>query len=280
METPFTVEQFFGVFARYNQSVWPMQIILNLLALATIVLLCRARPSGSRVISGVLSFFWGWMAIAYHFVFFTGINPAAWLFGAVFLIGALWFAWFGVLKGRLLFRSGGGKRGWAGGLLMGYALLVYPLLSHFLGHRYPAAPTFGLPCPTTIFTLGMLLFAVAPLPRSVFVVPLLWAAVGSTAAFQFGVLQDLGLLVAGPIGLVAMIATPAPSDSTPTPLRRNQQPMAERRWRRIAPFARHSSDFSGRSRGNRMTSRMERESVSNMVSRSMPIPSPPVGGMP
>ena len=41
-----------------------MQIIPNLLALATIVLLYRARPSGSRVISAVLSFFWGWMAIA------------------------------------------------------------------------------------------------------------------------------------------------------------------------------------------------------------------------
>jgi len=42
----------------------------------------------------------------------------------------------------------------------------------------------------------------------------------------------------------------------------------------------YSSDFSGRSKGNRMTSRMERESVSSMVSRSMPMPSPPVGGMP
>ena len=37
---------------------------------------------------------------------------------------------------------------------------------------------------------------------------------------------------------------------------------------------------SGRRRGKRMTSRMERESVRIMVSRSMPMPSPPVGGMP
>ena len=41
-----------------------------------------------------------------------------------------------------------------------------------------------------------------------------------------------------------------------------------------------SSRFRGRSRGKRMTSRMERESVSNMVSRSMPTPSPAVGGNP
>jgi hypothetical protein len=71
-------------------------------------------------------------------------------------------------------------------------------------------PTFGLPCPTTIFTLGILLFATAPLPRSVFAVPLLWAAVGSTAAFRFGIPQDLGLLVAGLISLAAMIVASAP----------------------------------------------------------------------
>jgi len=37
---------------------------------------------------------------------------------------------------------------------------------------------------------------------------------------------------------------------------------------------------SGRNCGNKITSRIECESVSNMVNRSMPIPSPAVGGMP
>src|SRR5438067_2497091 len=40
------------------------------------------------------------------------------------------------------------------------------------------------------------------------------------------------------------------------------------------------SSFAGRSSGKRITSRMERESVSNMVRRSMPMPSPPAGGIP
>src|ERR1051326_1635747 len=35
-----------------------------------------------------------------------------------------------------------------------------------------------------------------------------------------------------------------------------------------------------RKSGNRITSRIERESVNSMVSRSMPMPSPPVGGRP
>lgn len=95
-----------------------------------------------------------------------------------------------------------------------YALILYPLLGHLLGHRYPALPTFGLPCPTTIFTLGLLLFAAPPLPRSAFVVPVLWAGVGSIAAFKLGVLQDLGLMVAGLIGIAAAIVSPAPAPLT------------------------------------------------------------------
>jgi hypothetical protein len=208
MTAPFTTEQFLEVFAWYNESIWPMQIVLHVLAIAAVVLLYRARPSSSRVLAAFLSFLWGWMAIAYHFAFFTEINPAAWLFGVIFLVGALQFAWLGVVKHDLQFSRCGGARGWFGGLLLGYSLIIYPLLGYVLGHRYPATPTFGLPCPTTIFTFGILMFASAPLPRSVFVVPVLWAAIGSTAAFQFGILQDLGLLMAGLIGLAAVVIFP------------------------------------------------------------------------
>jgi hypothetical protein len=51
MSIPFSVEQFFAVFAKYNQSVWPMQVILNLPAVAAISLLHRARPLESRILS-------------------------------------------------------------------------------------------------------------------------------------------------------------------------------------------------------------------------------------
>ena len=112
------------------------------------------------------------------------------------LLGAAWLAWQGVARARLRFAFRSDARGWAGAGLIAYALVGYPLVSLALGHRYPETPTFGLPCPTTIFTIGLLLFAVPPMPRSVLVVPVLWAVVGSTAAFLLGVYQDLGLLVA------------------------------------------------------------------------------------
>ena len=205
MSLPFTPEQFFGVFARYNQGVWPMQAVLAGIAIACVAFLYSRRDWSSRQIAKLLAVLWAWMAIGYHFHYFTRINPAAWAFGAVFLLGAFAFAWYGLVKKRLVFRPVGGGRGLAGAGLMIFALVVYPAIGYGLGHRYPAMPTFGLPCPTTIFTLGLLLFADRP-PRAVFVVPLLWAAVGSLAAFQLGVYEDLALLASGGVVLAFLVA--------------------------------------------------------------------------
>lgn len=210
MNLPFTPEQFFPIFARYHEAVWPMPLLLNAAALMCIVLLFRPGAVAGRIIAVVLSALWGWMAVAYHFAFFSNINPAAWLFGAVFLLAAGAFAWWGVLRPRLVFRATTGVRGIAGLTLIVFALVCYPLIGYLLGHRYPAAPTFGLPCPTTIFTLGMLLCVVKPLPGAVLVVPLLWSAVGTLAALQLGVYEDFALLAAGVMAIAVLAHTRQP----------------------------------------------------------------------
>jgi hypothetical protein len=142
------------------------------------------------------------MGLAYHLAFFTAISPPAYAFAAVFVAGALIFLWQGVVQRRLEFRWQPGARGLTGLLLVVYALVVYPAWSHFAGQPYLETPTFGLPCPTTIFTMGLLAGLVRPYPRSVFVVPILWSLVGVQAAFLLSVPQDLGLAVVAVVGLV------------------------------------------------------------------------------
>jgi hypothetical protein len=207
---PFSPEQFFAVFTRYNETVWPMPIALNSAALLSIALLFVPGAWPSFVITLILALLWAWMAIAYHIAFFTSINPAAWLLGMGFLLGSLAFAWHGIARPDLSFRFVRGARGISGAALIVFALVLYPVIGYFLGHRYPAAPTFGLPCPTTIFTLGLLLFAASPLPKAVLLVPLLWAAVGALAAFQLGVYEDLALIIAGVVTIVVMLVQRAP----------------------------------------------------------------------
>ena len=86
---------------------------------------------------------------------------------------------------------------WVGLALIVYAMVAYPLLGMAFGHGYPQAPMFGLvPCPTTIFTFGMLLLAARP-KRLLLWLPLVWSAIGFFAAVKFGICEDVGLLVAG-----------------------------------------------------------------------------------
>lgn len=182
-----------------------MQLMLLALGVLAVVLLTRQRSYSSVGISSILIALWVWQALAYHLAFFTAINPLAYAFAAVFIAGAAVFFWQGVIRRALIFKPASGWRAWAGWGLMIFAFLIYPAWTYLYGHRYPAFPTFGLPCPTTLFTIGLLAFLVKPYPRSVLVVPVLWCFVGSQAAFVFDVQADLALIVAGVLGLLLLV---------------------------------------------------------------------------
>lgn len=216
MTLPFTAEQFFSAFASYNEAVWPAQVGLTALALLAVALVFVAREWSGVAIALILATLWAWLGVAYHLAHFSRINPLAYAFGAISVAGSAVFLWQGVITRRLRFAWSRGWRGVSGVALVLYALVVYPLWSQAAGHAYPAMPTFGLPCPTTIFTIGVLVFLVPPHPRAVFAVPVLWSAVGAQAAFLLQVPPDLGLIPAGVVGLAAMMSARAtPSAQSP-----------------------------------------------------------------
>jgi hypothetical protein len=225
---PFTVEQFYELFVQYNDGVWPMQVVLYAMAVAILMLLLRAGRAESRIVAGLLAVLWAWMAIAYYFLFFTRISGAGWIIGAVLLAGGLWLGWVGGIRGQIQFGPRRDRQGSLGGLLVFYALVAYPLIGFAIGHRYPAMPTFGLPCPVTIFTVGLLLLTTAPVPRSAFLAPALWGVFGgASATFLLGVYQDAGLLLAGIVSVVAMLA-PAEPVAAPRPIPRRRRRQAGR----------------------------------------------------
>lgn len=202
---PFTVEQFFDVFRRYNEAVWPAQIIAVIDAFIAIGAALHGGRRAGRLAVVVLAVLWLWMGTVYHLQFFRAINPAALAFGAAFVIQAALLIWFGVVRARLAFAPRLDVAGIAGGVLMVYALAVYPEIGRALGHSYPAAPTFGLPCPTTIFTFGLLLWAQPRVPLSVLVIPTAWAVIGSIAAVQLGVGEDAGLAVSAAVAIPLLV---------------------------------------------------------------------------
>jgi hypothetical protein len=202
MKLPFNLRQFLDVFRQYNLSIWPAQIILNILALVAVILIFSKFKFCDKSITIILSILWAWTALAYHYMQFSKINPASKLFGTFVLIQALLFIFYGAVQNKMVFHAGTDLKTVIGIGLILYALLIYPALGMVFGHKYPYSPTFGAPCPTTIFTIGMFFMLSKPFPRVLLVVPILWSIIGGSAAIILKIREDFGLILSGLFALL------------------------------------------------------------------------------
>jgi hypothetical protein len=203
---PFTLDEFFGVFARYNEAIWPTQVLAYLAAAVAVGLLRATSPWQARIITGILAAMWAINGVGYHWTFFADANDAAWVFGAAFLVQAIALAGSTYLFPGLRFRIERDAASILGGLLIAFATVAYPIWGWLAGHVYPAYPAFGVtPCPTTIFTVGMLLLGTWSVARWLLILPVLWAGVGGSAAVLLDVPQDYGLIAALLIVLAVVV---------------------------------------------------------------------------
>ena len=193
MDLPFTPEQFFAILATYNRQFYLVVAAWYLAVLGVVTAAWRNSGRWSRLLTYLLAALWAWNAVAYHAVLFTRINPAAWLFAAIFGVQAVLLVWAGARRTPEYFGSSASRS------LIGVGLIVYSLLYPFsstLTHAYPATPTFGLPCPTTLLTIGLLLTVRGNVPVALAIVPSLWAMIGGSAAWLLNVPTDYALLAA------------------------------------------------------------------------------------
>lgn len=208
MTAPFTIAEFLGVFVAYNAAIWPAQIAVYVLGAVAVAALWLKLP---RLILAILALMWLGTGIGYHYLFFASINPAAPLFAGFFVLQAVLFAACAVAPRKLSFCIGRDLRTGAGLASIFYAMIIYPALGFWAGHGFMAGPMFGVaPCPTTIFTIGMLLLA---RDRAVFwlsVVPILWSIIGLAAALQLGMFEDFALPVAGLLLLLVLACARPP----------------------------------------------------------------------
>ncbi len=205
MKIPFTLEQFLNVFKMYNQAIGPTPLILSILALG--ILVCVGQKNwSSKIPVFFLSFLWAWTGIVYHGLFFSTINPGAKIFGIMCVLQAVGFFVYGAGTKEIYFKFENKAATVIGILLIMYAVVLYPTLGFLFGHRYPESPSFGAPCPSTIYTFGILLLSFRKVPAWLFIIPVLWALIGFNAALSFTIYEDYGLLVSGVIAVVSIFS--------------------------------------------------------------------------
>ena len=197
MQIPLTSQEFFDIFREYNQGVWPAQWIAASLCVLAAVIAFLGWGLHSKMALGLLSVMSLWIGIAYFWAYYVPHNSAGWIFGGLFVCQGLLLAGYAFrAKGEDWF--GPGIRPWVGAILVAYAIVGYPAIGLFFGHSYPAMPVLGIaPCPSTIFLIGMLLAIQPAISKWLFVIPIVWSALATTAALQLGVWEDLGLTSAG-----------------------------------------------------------------------------------
>lgn len=197
VSAPFTIEQFMGVFVAYNAAIWPAQLAAYAFGLLGVAALWWKRPDASRLIHAILALMWLWNAIGYHYLFFARINPAATLFAGLFALQAALFVACAAIPGRVTFVARRDLRTMTGLTLIAHAILLYPILGLWAGHGWMAGPMFGVaPCPTVIFTLGLLLMARGRWRVWLSIIPIFWSLIGLAAALQLGMVEDFGLPIA------------------------------------------------------------------------------------
>lgn len=198
MTLPFTYEEFINVFKNYNLAIFPAQIIAYVLGIISLLIFLFKRTQG-RIINIILGFFWIFTGIFYHLLYFSEVNKAAFLFGALFLFQAGIFfyqAFKNRVQYRLDFSNFPVKQGFAIVFFL-YSLIIYPVLNQIFGHFYPYSPSFGLtPCPMVIFTFGFLLLSENKSFPGLWIIPSLWAFIGFFAAIQLKMFEDYGLVIA------------------------------------------------------------------------------------
>jgi hypothetical protein len=207
MIAPFTTQQFLDIFPVYNAAIWPAQIIALVLGLMALAALWREWPIAPRLVPAILALMWAVSGIGYHFLFFARINPAATMFGVLFVVQAILFVACATSATGMRIDTGRGLRTALGTAIISYALAIYPIIGIWEQHGLMKGPMFGVaPCPTAIFTIGILLMARGRWVPWLAILPLLWSLIGIAAAWRLGIPEDIALPIAGCILLFAFVA--------------------------------------------------------------------------
>jgi hypothetical protein len=198
MNLPFSRDQFLALFESYNRALWPLHVLAYAAAAAVLFLVVSNHRAASRGSALLLATLWALNGVLYHYYFFTAINPAAYFFAAAFVVEAALLFWHGVIRSDLRIEPPRGVMGGLGGLLILHATVAYPIIAALSGHAYPRAPIAGVaPCPTTLFTLGLLLWSRPGLPIRLLVIPAAWSLLVIAPSLGFGIWEDLGLVFTG-----------------------------------------------------------------------------------
>jgi len=148
----------------------------------------------SRWVGYFLGFVWVWVGSIYHSYYFSAINPLGEIFGQLFILQGCIFI-LETYIGKLDFTYNQSFKHKIGLSFIIFGLIIYPIISWMIEGSLMRVISFGLPCPTVIFTFGLLMLSGSKFRKYTLIIPVIWAIIGTSAAYYFGVYQDVMLII-------------------------------------------------------------------------------------
>ncbi len=196
---PFNRDEFLNLLETYNLKIWPLQIIALIIGLIAVIFAFRKTQFSSKVILACLSLFWLWNGVVFCLLFWATIYKLAYIFATLcFLQGILFI--LALFRADFDIHYRPDLRSILGIIFIAYAMVGYQVFGYVLGHVYPQFFPFGMvPCPTVIFTFGLFLMTERKFPKFYLIIPIIVAS-GGFMVVPAGILEDIGLILAGIIG--------------------------------------------------------------------------------
>jgi hypothetical protein len=200
----FDLQEFLKVLENYNQDIWPLQVLAYFLGVIVLLHSFKKGNLSNKFILVILSIFWIWTGLVFSTFYWAPTYEFAYSFSVLFIVQGILFL-TALSKSNFSVHFKSNLYSIIGLIFIFYAMFGYQILGYFIGHVYPKYFPFGLvPCPTTIFTIGLFLMANRKIPVYLVIIPLL-AALAGIVAVSNGIWEDIGLIVAGLIGAAYLL---------------------------------------------------------------------------
>jgi hypothetical protein len=200
----FSLEEFLVVRESYNLDIWPLQIIAYVLILLVLFISLTPTKYSAKIVSSILSLFWLFTGIVFCFIYWAPTHIFGYIFGICCTVQGLFFL-YSLIRSDITIDPQDKSYKLIGILFVLYAIIGYQVFGYYLGHIYPKFFAVGLvPCPTTIFTIGVFLMMNTKIPIKYVAIPFVISLGGFLAAYN-GIYEDIGLIILGVWGIILII---------------------------------------------------------------------------
>ena len=210
----FAPETYQRLFVRYNQAVWPAQIVAVAGGLAVLWLVLRRAESRAaiRLVHALPAIGWLWIGTDFLYQRYAVINWAATWPAIAFMGEGVLLLAVAAIAPRPASQTPAAARIIGVGLMVA-ALVVVPLAGPAAGRPWGAIETVGVtPDPTALFTLGLIAANAGAWRLPLLPIPVLWCLFSGATALAMDTADAWLPPVLAVAGLVAaLLPRPVPA---------------------------------------------------------------------